>query len=72
MTAFLPTPPLTGWGLTAQQTALDRVAELVDGGTVRTTLSTLYTPLDAAQLRRAHADVESGQMVGKVVVGRGE
>jgi NADPH2:quinone reductase len=52
----------------AQHDALERVAELVDAGSVRTTLSAELTPFGAATLRRAHAMVEGGHMTGKVVV----
>ena len=52
----------------AQHDALERVAELVDAGSIRTTLSAELTPFSAATLRRAHAMVEDGHMTGKVVV----
>lgn len=54
--------------MVAQHDALERVAELVDAGSVRTTLSAELTPFGAATLRRAHAMVEGGHMTGKVVV----
>ena len=52
----------------AQHDALERVAELVDAGSLRTTLTTELSPFSAATLRRAHAMVEDGHMTGKVVV----
>jgi zinc-binding alcohol dehydrogenase family protein len=52
----------------AQHDLLERVAELVDAGTIRTTLSTELGPIEAATLRRAHEMLESGHTVGKVVV----
>lgn len=52
----------------AQHELLDRVAELVDAGTIRSTLTTLLSPINAATLTRAHEMVEGGHMVGKVVV----
>jgi NADPH:quinone reductase len=52
----------------AQHDLLERVAELVDAGTIRTTLTTELGPIEAATLRRAHEMIESGHMVGKVVV----
>jgi len=54
--------------MVAQHELLDRVAELVDAGTVRTTLTEEITGLTAENLRRAHGMVEDGHMVGKVVV----
>jgi len=51
-----------------QHHLLDRVAALVDAGTVRTTLTTTLDPITAENLRAAHALVESGRTLGKVVV----
>ena len=51
-----------------QHHLLDRVAALVDAGTVRTTLTTTLAPISAENLRAAHALVESGRTLGKVVV----
>ncbi len=51
-----------------QHELLDRVADLVDRGEVRTTMTTLLSPIDAAHLREAHRLVESGRVIGKVVV----
>ena len=47
---------------------LDRVAQMVDEGTIRTTLTRELGPINAATLREAHELVESGRMTGKVVV----
>ena len=47
---------------------LARVAGLVDEGRLRSTVSEHLSPINAAQLRRAHALVESGRMRGKVVL----
>ncbi|MEO3809647.1 zinc-binding alcohol dehydrogenase family protein [Sphaerisporangium sp. B11E5] len=52
----------------AQHDLLERVGELIDDGVVRTTLTTTLEPINAGTLRRAHEMVESGHMVGKVVV----
>ena len=54
--------------LVEQHRILDRVAELVDEGLVRTTRTTTLTPIDAEQLREAHRLVETGGTIGKVVV----
>ncbi|GAB3868467.1 zinc-binding alcohol dehydrogenase family protein [Dactylosporangium cerinum] len=51
-----------------QHDLLDRVADLVDAGAIRSTLTTRLSPIDAATLTRAHEMVEGGHMVGKVVV----
>ena len=51
-----------------QHELLDRVAEMVDEGTIRTTVSRELGPISAATLREAHAMVEASRMVGKVVI----
>jgi NADPH:quinone reductase-like Zn-dependent oxidoreductase len=43
-------------------------AALVDAGRLRTTVSEQFSPINAANLRRAHELVESGRMRGKVVL----
>lgn len=60
--------PRHGWNLIAQHDLLNAVAERIDAGQIRTTLTSTYSPLDATQLRRAHADVETGHVTGKIVV----
>jgi NADPH2:quinone reductase len=52
----------------AQHRLLDEVAAMVDQGTIRTTVAENLGPINAANLRRAHAMVESGRMRGKVVL----
>ncbi|AKJ31316.1 zinc-binding alcohol dehydrogenase family protein [Caldimonas brevitalea] len=47
---------------------LGEVAALVEAGRVRSTLSDNLGPINAANLRRAHALVESGQVQGKLVL----
>ncbi len=51
-----------------QHVLLDRVASLADAGTIRSTLTRALSPINAENLRAAHAQVESGRTVGKVVV----
>lgn len=51
-----------------QHDLLERVAELLDDGVLRSTLTRQLAPLDAATLREAHALVETSQTMGKVVV----
>lgn len=52
----------------AQHQLLDEVASLVDAGRLRSTATTVLSPIDAEQLREAHRRVESGRTIGKVVV----
>lgn len=47
---------------------LDEVARLVDDGTIRTTLAERFGAINAANLRRAHALIESGRAKGKIVL----
>jgi zinc-binding alcohol dehydrogenase family protein len=52
----------------AQHDLLNEVARLVDEGALRTTLTETFGPINAANLRRAHAFIESGKARGKVVL----
>jgi len=52
----------------AQHDLLCEVADLVDAGTLRTTLAETLGPISAATLRRAHALLESGRTRGKLVL----
>jgi zinc-binding alcohol dehydrogenase family protein len=51
-----------------QHHVLDTVADLVDRGVLRTTLNERHGAIDAANLRRAHAALESGRTLGKIVL----
>lgn len=51
-----------------QHRLLNAVADLVDAGTVTTTLGEHFGTLSAANLRRAHALIESGKARGKIVL----
>ncbi len=54
--------------MAAQGALLAEVAALADAGRLRTTLGEHYGRIDAANLRRAHAFIESGRARGKVVL----
>ncbi len=47
---------------------LNEVSGLVDAGLIRSTAQTNLGAIDAANLRRAHALVESGRTIGKIVL----
>ncbi|MDJ0387200.1 zinc-binding alcohol dehydrogenase family protein [Roseomonas sp. E05] len=47
---------------------LNRLAGLVDAGRIRTTLTERMSPINAANLRKAHALLESGKAKGKIVL----
>ncbi len=51
-----------------QHEILNEAARLVDAGTIRTTLADVIGPVNAANLRRAHALIESGRTWGKIVL----
>jgi zinc-binding alcohol dehydrogenase family protein len=52
----------------AQHHLLDDVAALVDAGVIRTTLAEHFGPITAANLRKAHALLETGTAKGKIVL----
>ncbi|WP_048000257.1 zinc-binding alcohol dehydrogenase family protein [Lactiplantibacillus herbarum] len=52
----------------SQHTILDTIARLLDEGKLESTLTKTLTPLNAENLRQAHAMIESHHMIGKVVV----
>lgn len=51
-----------------QHKLLNYVANEIDAGRIRTTLSEVLTPINAENLRAAHALVETGRAKGKIVV----
>lgn len=51
-----------------QHRLLNRVAELIDSGVLKTTLGEHYGTINAENLRRAHAFIESGKAKGKIVL----
>jgi len=61
-------PLFTTPDLAAQGELLTEVAALADAGRIRSTLTTELGTINAANLRKAHALVESGKAIGKVVL----
>lgn len=51
-----------------QHRLLERVARLIDEGVLKTTVGEHFGHIDAANLRRAHALLESGRAKGKIVL----
>lgn len=51
-----------------QHRLLNRVAELVDQGLIKTTVAKQLGVINAANLRAAHAELESGKSIGKIVL----
>jgi zinc-binding alcohol dehydrogenase family protein len=52
----------------AQHNLLDDVASLIDSGVLRTTLDKVLGQINAANLKQAHAQLESGRSTGKLVL----
>ena len=52
----------------AQHQLLRKVAEMVDSGLLKTTLSEEFGSINSANLKRAHALIESGRSRGKIVL----
>ena len=61
--AMYRTPDMAAQGL-----LLDEVAALVDAKKLRTTLTETLNPINAANLRQAHARLESGRNIGKLAL----
>ena len=51
-----------------QHRLLNRVSQLIDDGVLKTTLGEHFGTINAANLKRAHAFIESGTARGKVVL----
>lgn len=51
-----------------QHNLLNRVADLIDAGTLKTTVGEHFGVINAENLRRAHALLESGKAKGKIVL----
>jgi NADPH:quinone reductase len=54
--------------IVAQHNLLNEVAEMVDAGVIRTTLGEMLGTINAANLKKAHALLESGRARGKLVL----
>lgn len=51
-----------------QHRLLNRLAELIDEGKIRTAVTEKLFPINAANLKLAHAKIESGKTIGKIVL----
>jgi zinc-binding alcohol dehydrogenase family protein len=51
-----------------QHKLLTQIAGWVDGGRIQSTMTETLSPINAANLRIAHAKLESGRMIGKLVL----
>ena len=66
--AMFTRPMFATADMVRQHEILDAVAGLVDAGALRATASQSYGLINAANLRRAHAAIEAGRAVGKIVL----
>jgi NADPH2:quinone reductase len=51
-----------------QHKLLNQVSEWLDVGKLRSTLRETLSPINAANVRKAHEKLESGSMIGKLVL----
>ncbi|MEM8736580.1 MAG: zinc-binding alcohol dehydrogenase family protein, partial [Planctomycetota bacterium] len=51
-----------------QHHLLNRIADWVDAGQIKTTANEVVTPINAENLRAAHGQLETGSAVGKIVL----
>ena len=56
------------WDMIEQHRLLTEVGRLIDAGVIRTTVNTVLTPINAANMQQAHAQIEAGRAIGKVVL----
>lgn len=54
--------------MSIQHRTLEAIAHMVDNGTLKTTMTANYGKINAANLIRAHAAIETGMAVGKIVL----
>lgn len=54
--------------MVAQHLLLDEISALVDAGLIRTTLAQTLGTINATNLKKAHAMIESGRTRGKLVL----
>lgn len=51
-----------------QGNLLNRMADLIDEGSIRTAVTEKLAPINAANLRKAHTMLETGRTIGKIVL----
>ncbi len=51
-----------------QHQILNRIAEMIDSHIIETTLNEVISPINAENLRKAHAKLEEGKTIGKIVL----
>ncbi|WP_041523652.1 zinc-binding alcohol dehydrogenase family protein [Gilvimarinus agarilyticus] len=58
----------TTWDIAKQHELLTQLAQMIDDGTLKTTVGEHFGTINATNLKRAHAHIESNQAVGKIVL----
>lgn len=56
------------WDMQKQHDLLNHVSQLIDEGVLKTTLGENYGTINAENLKKAHAHIETNQAVGKIVL----
>lgn len=56
------------WDMQKQHELLTKIAKLIDDGVIKTTLGEHYGTINAENLKRAHAHIETNKAVGKLVL----
>ncbi|HSI24706.1 MAG TPA: zinc-binding alcohol dehydrogenase family protein [Methylotenera sp.] len=54
--------------MAVQGEILGKIARLIDSGGIKTTLNQVLSPINADNLRKAHAQIEAGNTIGKIVL----
>ena len=54
--------------MAVQGKILGKISQLIDNGSIKTTLNQVLNPINADNLRKAHAQIEAGNTIGKIVL----
>lgn len=54
--------------MAAQGEILGKIGQLIDSNSIKTTLNQVLSPISAENLRNAHAQIEAGNTIGKIVL----
>jgi NADPH2:quinone reductase len=54
--------------MAVQGEILAKISRLIDNNSIKTTLNQVLSPINANNLRKAHAQIEAGNTIGKIVL----
>jgi NADPH:quinone reductase-like Zn-dependent oxidoreductase len=54
--------------MAVQGEILGKISQLIDSNSIKTTLNQVLSPINADNLRKAHALIEAGNTIGKIVL----